>query len=191
MPKKADKTKNVPESVPNGRERKKSQESEQFMQASRPKKAKRSPSPPRERDFVSLLGGDLGGSREDGGPGTLELELPWPPSANRVWRGRAGRAKPYLAKSARDYRLAVKSIVAAAKIDGLPLDGPLAVTIVAHPPDRRKRDLDNLAKSVFDALTLAGVWCDDALVVDERKIKSEIEPGGKLVIEIKQKQRFA
>lgn len=45
---------------------------------------------------------------------------------------------------------------------------PLAVEITFYPPDRRKRDLDNLPKSLFDSLTDAGVWKDDSLIQDLR-----------------------
>ncbi len=38
-------------------------------------------------------------------------------------------------------------------------------------PDRRRRDLDNLQKAAFDALTKAGFWLDDIQVVDYRVVK--------------------
>ena len=41
---------------------------------------------------------------------------------------------------------------------------PVAVLMVFSPPDRRERDLDNLSKATFDALTKAGVWADDRQV---------------------------
>ena len=34
-----------------------------------------------------------------------------------------------------------------------------------------KPDLDNLEKAVMDALTTAGVWCDDAQVVEKHSAK--------------------
>ncbi|NBW22487.1 MAG: RusA family crossover junction endodeoxyribonuclease, partial [Caulobacteraceae bacterium] len=40
--------------------------------------------------------------------------------------------------------------------------GSVRVVIEAFPPDRRKRDLDNILKSLLDALTHAGVWEDDS-----------------------------
>ena len=45
-----------------------------------------------------------------------------------------------------------------------PLDGKLAVRVVAVAPDRRKRDLDNLLKATLDALTHAKVWHDDGQI---------------------------
>jgi len=49
-----------------------------------------------------------------------------------------------------------------------PFSGPVAVTIDAHPPDRRIRDLDNLNKCLLDSLVtrhgLAGFYNDDSQV---------------------------
>jgi crossover junction endodeoxyribonuclease RusA len=39
------------------------------------------------------------------------------------------------------------------------------VCITAHPPDNRKRDLDNLQKSLLDSITCAGVWQDDSQIM--------------------------
>ena len=44
----------------------------------------------------------------------------------------------------------------------------LRVDIEAFRPDNRRRDLDNLLKSVLDALTHAGVYEDDHLICDLR-----------------------
>jgi len=45
------------------------------------------------------------------------------------------------------------------------LTGRLAVRLQLYPPDRRKRDVDNLAKAPFDAITAsAAVWLDDSQV---------------------------
>ncbi|NBW23084.1 MAG: RusA family crossover junction endodeoxyribonuclease, partial [Caulobacteraceae bacterium] len=38
----------------------------------------------------------------------------------------------------------------------------------AFPPDKRKRDLDNVLKSLLDALTHANVWDDDSQIDDLR-----------------------
>ena len=45
-----------------------------------------------------------------------------------------------------------------------PMQERLFVKIVAYMPDRRRRDLDNILKALFDALTHAGVWSDDSQI---------------------------
>lgn len=60
----------------------------------------------------------------------------------------------------------------------------IKVQIVACPPDKRLRDLDNLFKAPLDALTKAGVWIDDSQI-QELSIKwGNIEKGGKLYIDV-------
>lgn len=54
------------------------------------------------------------------------------------------------------------------------ITGPVSVVIEAFPPDKRRRDLDNLLKGLFDSLTHAGVWLDDYQVNDVRIFRSTI-----------------
>lgn len=61
--------------------------------------------------------------------------------------------------------------------------GPIAVTITAGRPDRRRRDLDNLFKPTLDFLTDRKLIEDDSLIEDLRikwgvgeGLKVEIEP---------------
>ena len=54
----------------------------------------------------------------------------------------------------------------------------------AFPPDRRRRDLDNLQKPTLDALQHAGIYEDDSqidLLVTQR---CEVVPGGRLEIRL-------
>ena len=82
------------------------------------------------------------------------LVLPWPPSVNRMWRTvrLAGSQRTLLSAEARRYREAAR--VACAAGQG-PLTGRLRVTLYACPPDRRRRDLDNLQKAVLDEIEQA------------------------------------
>lgn len=94
------------------------------------------------------------------------LTLPWPPSNNRYYRhiakgAHAGRT--LLSFEGRDYRTAVQAIVAAKGVQK-PLEGRLGVSINAHPPDARRRDVDNLFKSVLDSLQHANVFLDDSQI---------------------------
>ena len=61
---------------------------------------------------------------------------------------------------------------------------PVKIRIECHMPDRRLRDLDNLQKAAFDALTKAGFWLGDAQVVDYRVVKMPVTKGGRLELTI-------
>jgi len=54
-------------------------------------------------------------------------------------------------------------------------------------PDRRRRDLDNLLKSLLDAITHAGIWDDDSQVkhLEIREFGRE-PPDGRIFVEIRQ-----
>jgi crossover junction endodeoxyribonuclease RusA len=86
----------------------------------------------------------------------LDVTLPWPPSINHYW-GARGRGR-YLSPQARRWH---KEAWAVLKAQGVRYSGEVAVYVFAHPPDRRKRDLDNITKALLDALVGAGVLKDD------------------------------
>lgn len=65
---------------------------------------------------------------------------------------------------------------------GIP--APVKISIDCHMPDRRRRDLDNLQKAAFDALTKAGFWQDDQQVDDYRVKRMPIVKGGRLELTI-------
>jgi len=88
------------------------------------------------------------------------ISLPWPPSNNTYYR-RVG-AKTLISAKGRDYCAAVVKACAEARVTRQ--DGRLAVVIEACPPDRRRRDLDNLLKGLLDALTHGGAWEDDSQI---------------------------
>lgn len=84
------------------------------------------------------------------------IQLPYPPSANRLWRNVKGR----MVKSA-EYRTWLSAAVASCR-GAVNVPGPYHLTITATRPDRRRRDIDNLIKPVSDALCAAGVVDDDS-----------------------------
>lgn len=86
------------------------------------------------------------------------IHLPYPPSVNRLYRSINGRS--ILSKVGRDY---YRDVVPIAEASGINIRGPYALSITAHRPDRRKRDIGNLEKIVSDTLTKAGVIEDDSL----------------------------
>lgn len=98
------------------------------------------------------------------------------PASYKAWKEQAGR---HLINAATNARAPV------------PLEGPLAVTVVCHVQrpkttklDHPKPDVDNYAKSVLDAATQAGLWGDDSQVVSlqVRKLWATTEPHIELVV---------
>ncbi len=107
------------------------------------------------------------------------LNIPFPPSLNTYWRNVSGRV--LISKKGRDYRRAVVQQVAQNK----PIKGRLSAEIIAFPPDRRRRDLDNMLKAVLDALQHAGVYEDDSQIDSLKIMRSAVVSGGEMEIKIK------
>ena len=110
----------------------------------------------------------------------IRFTLPWPPSVNRYYRNVAGITK--ISAEGRAYRQAVINLLAEART-APPMAAPVAVSIEAFMPDKRRRDLDNLLKGLLDAMTHAGVWLDDSQVVDLR-IRKAPTIGGMVKVEV-------
>lgn len=107
------------------------------------------------------------------------LTLPWPPGNNHlfsVFRGRKIKSK-----KGRQYTEEVTQKVKDEN-QQYQLAGRLKVKILAYPPTRAKRDLDNLFKAPLDSLTHAGVIADDSLIDDVRMIRCEVVKSGRLEI---------
>jgi len=107
------------------------------------------------------------------------LTLPWPPGNNHlfsVFRGRKIKSK-----KGREYTAAVTQQITKAN-QQYQLAGRLKVKILAYPPTRARRDLDNLFKAPLDSLTHAGVIADDSLIDDVRMVRCEVVKGGRLEI---------
>lgn len=120
--------------------------------------------------------------------------LPYPPSINHYWRhptrgALAGRH--LISEEGRDYRERVKAHLfgrlvnkCGGGLEWIKESKRLAVQIVVYPPDRRKRDLDNLLKPLLDALTHAGLWRDDYPVRDIHVADGEVVKGGGCLVRI-------
>jgi len=92
---------------------------------------------------------------------TQHFSLPWPPSLNTAYPStKTGRR--ILSKKGRAYQKEVWALCAQQKIKML--RGTVSITIQAYPPDRRKRDLDNLFKMILDSLQKAFIIEEDSLV---------------------------
>ena len=112
-------------------------------------------------------------------PAMRIINLPWPPSMNHYWR-RVGD-KTLISKEGREYR---KRVIAKCMFGGQPMMRRLRCWATAFPPDRRKRDLDNLLKPLLDALQHAGMYVDDEQIDDLRIIRGELRLGGGVFVVI-------
>jgi len=112
----------------------------------------------------------------------VEVELPYPPSINHYWR-RVG-TRTLISREGRRFRRDVIAILAALGVQ--PLAGPLFVRVDVYPPDRRRRDLDNVQKALFDALEHGGAYDDDSQIVKISLEKHEPTDGGKTNVLIRQ-----
>lgn len=115
------------------------------------------------------------------------LELPWPPSVNHYWR--FGNGHFHISPGGRAYKLAVAGIIAAARLR--PLEGPVKVTIDAFPPDRRRRDLDNLEKCLLDSCAVrkgfdTGLYTDDSQIKRKESTMHDYDPdrAGRVILSV-------
>lgn len=115
---------------------------------------------------------------------SVDVTLPWPPSVNTYWRhpnkgALAGRH--LISDKGRKYRAIVKWEC----YDIEQVTGRVGVTIIAHPPDNRRRDLDNILKGVLDGLTHAGVIEDDSMIDALLVVRAEVTAGGCVHVNVK------
>ena len=111
----------------------------------------------------------------------MRLWLPWPPSVNNYWI-RTRRGGVMVSKNGQLFR---KELLAdlAGKVSRKLL-GRVKLSVCVMPPDKRKRDLDNLLKPILDGLTAAGVWDDDSQVDRLEMERGEITPHGRVLVEV-------
>jgi crossover junction endodeoxyribonuclease RusA len=107
------------------------------------------------------------------------LDLPWPPSVNH-YLGTSKTGRRYVRPRGVAFKSRVCELVAEQQVKAL--TGRVSVFIAAHPPDRRKRDIDNLNKMALDALMHAGVMLDDEQVDSLHIVRREVIKGGKLSV---------
>ena len=91
----------------------------------------------------------------------IELELPFPPSVNHYYR-RVG-PRTLISREGRRFRERVCAHLAGLGVRRL--SGPLRIEIEIYPPDRRRRDIDNVQKALLDALQHGGLYEDDSQIV--------------------------
>jgi crossover junction endodeoxyribonuclease RusA len=96
------------------------------------------------------------------GIGMIEFTFPFPPSVNHTWmRGKGNRL--YSNAKVKDFHKAATAVIQAKALVN-PLQDRLRVEFVINEKDKRRRDMDNYTKSVFDACTKNNVWEDDSQI---------------------------
>lgn len=110
------------------------------------------------------------------------LDLPYPPSINRYYRHVGYRT--LISREGRTFRKNVCALLGGGGPRKPPAGGRIALCLDAFPPDRRRRDMDNIQKPVLDAMQHAGVFEDDSqvdLLVTRRR---DVMPDGRLAVEV-------
>ena len=105
----------------------------------------------------------------------INIRLPWPPTVNTYYT--IARGRKILSKKGREYKIAAAGALYRA-IPWPRADGRLEVLIDAYPPDKRRRDIDNIVKPILDSLTDCGIWDDDSQVDILRIRRKQIEKPG-------------
>ena len=114
----------------------------------------------------------------------MPLILPYPPTMNTYWRHVGYRT--LISREGRTFRRNVCALLGGGGPRKPPTCGRIALAMDAFPPDRRRRDLDNIQKPVLDALEHAGVYADDSqidLLVTRRR---EAVPDGRLLVTVEE-----
>lgn len=112
----------------------------------------------------------------------LSFDLPWPPSVNRYYRHVGFRVM--ISREGRKYRRMVVSRLGGCK----KLSGRLSLYGEFYPPDRRRRDLDNVGgKVLLDSLQAAGLFDDDSQIKELHLLMLDpMPPDGLIHIELKE-----
>jgi crossover junction endodeoxyribonuclease RusA len=80
----------------------------------------------------------------------IELILPYPPSGNH--RLKLAHGKFYPTSVYKRFRWEVMQILASLQLGTFPKGSRLGIKVILHPPDHRRRDLDNILKPLLDTL---------------------------------------
>ena len=115
----------------------------------------------------------------------MVMTLPYPPSMNHYWR-RVG-PRTLISREGRTFRKNVCALLARGSGNGPrkpPSGGRIALAMDAFPPDRRRRDLDNLQKPVLDALEHGGVYEDDSQIDLLITKRCEVVANGRLLVQV-------
>lgn len=105
----------------------------------------------------------------------LVLNLPLPPSINHYW-GQVGHRR-FVSKAGKLFKEQVSDYVAEYNVPKLGT-ARLEFEVILYPKDKRKQDIDNRIKALWDALADAGVFDNDEQIDVLIVKRGEIKKGG-------------
>lgn len=111
----------------------------------------------------------------------LVLNLPLPPSINHYW-GQSGHRR-YVSKAGKLFKEQVQDYVIEYRVPKLGA-ARLEFQVYLYPKDRRKQDIDNRIKALWDALADAGVFDNDEQIDILIVQRGEIKKGGGCLVYI-------
>ena len=116
----------------------------------------------------------------------IELRLPWPPTTNHFHQPvRMGKfIRLVTSKKAKDYKKEIIALVHEYFPNLETRTNRLAACVSFYPPTRRKCDLANFEKALFDGLGEAGVFEDDSQFDCILFLRGEVVKGGQVAIRI-------
>ncbi len=122
----------------------------------------------------------------------LVLKLPWPPTVNHYKDpilAKSKQGKTYISQKLSDKTLIFRAeVLRACRVGGELVDSfgqsRIKLSVQCHPPDRRKRDMDNLGKSVQDSLAQAGIFEDDSQIDELHFYRKGPEKPGYVIVTV-------
>lgn len=111
------------------------------------------------------------------------ISLPYPPTVNNYWGFSRKTGKQYVTTAGKNYRTQVLKYLTVNRV-GKTLQGRLGCRIEVNPPDKRRRDLDNVLKAALDAMEAGGVYLNDCQIDDLHVVRGTYEKGGRLNVRV-------
>lgn len=107
--------------------------------------------------------------------------IPFPPTVNHIWKA-SGKRRYLSAEYLRFIDLVGWELKRVrAKSFG---DARLGVTMLVNPPDKRRRDIDNVLKAVLDSLARAGLMTDDCQIDQIAVRRGNVIKDGQCIVNV-------